>query len=146
MDTIRKSSTWKSRRTFPLLSRLTGIRHALARAAAAVGAHCVQGWSQSSPMHEAGAAYIVMCSLSHATDLLERFGYSLLQVFANVFGSFNLLRLLRHSPQLAFNDATYVLRQYRQLFPCVPTSDAAWQVILTIPHFLQQFLPTSHHF
>lgn len=26
MDTIRKSSTWKSRRTFPLLSRLTGIR------------------------------------------------------------------------------------------------------------------------
>ena len=28
--------------------------------------------------------------------------------------------------QLSFADATYVLQQYRHLFPCVPTSDAAW--------------------
>jgi len=28
--------------------------------------------------------------------------------------------------QLSFADATYVLHQYRHLFPCVPTSDAAW--------------------
>jgi hypothetical protein len=45
------------------------------------------------------------------------------------------LRLNRHrifttAPQLAFNDATYVLHRYRHLFPCVPTSDAAWCVTL----------------
>jgi hypothetical protein len=28
--------------------------------------------------------------------------------------------------QLSRADATYVLQQYRHLFPCVPTSDAAW--------------------
>jgi hypothetical protein len=77
-------------------------------------------------MHEPGAAYIVMCSLSHATDMLERFGYSLLQVRANVASLFGWQLRLSHFVQLAFNDATYVLNQYRHLFPCVPTSDAAW--------------------
>ncbi len=84
-------------------------------------------------MHEPGAAYTVMCSLSHATDMLEHFGYSLLQVRANVVSLFGLLLRLRRFAQLAFNDATYVLNQYRHLFPCVPTSDAAWQVALRSP-------------
>jgi hypothetical protein len=74
---------------------------------------------------------MVMCSLSYATEMLERSGYSLLQVRAGVVNLFGLLMRLRRFSQLAFNDATYVLNQYRHLFPCVPATDAAWQVVST---------------
>ena len=43
-----------------------------------------QAWSPSST-NQQGSAYIAMCSLSYATDMLERFGYALLQVLHDVW-------------------------------------------------------------